>query len=162
MGKELSPCPSAQRPAEDCLARLGIHLPDAPTPFGAYVPAVQTGNLLFLSGVLATSGHTATAVGVVGGDLNGKAGREAAHTAALNALGLNRMQLGSLNRVNRVVRLGVMSPRRLSLRSTRRSPMRHRSCFEMSLATKPSLRASSLVSRVFHSVRRSSWKSTLK
>ena len=50
--------------AEDRLARLGIHLPDAPTPFGAYVPAVQTGNLLFLSGMLATSGHTATVVGM--------------------------------------------------------------------------------------------------
>jgi hypothetical protein len=37
--------------AEDRLAKLGIHLPDAPTPFGAYVPAVQTGNLLFLSWV---------------------------------------------------------------------------------------------------------------
>jgi hypothetical protein len=35
--------------AEDRLARVGIHLPDAPTPFGAYVPAVQTGKLLFLS-----------------------------------------------------------------------------------------------------------------
>src|SRR5713226_1000080 len=72
--------------AEDRLARLGIHLPDAPTPFGAYVPAVQTGNLLFLSGMLATSGHTATAVGIVGKDLDGKAGREAAYTAALNVL----------------------------------------------------------------------------
>ena len=63
--------------AEDRLARLGIHLPDAPTPFGAYVPAVQTGNLLFLSGMLATSGHTATAVGVVGKDLDVMAGRGA-------------------------------------------------------------------------------------
>ena len=44
--------------AEDRLAKLGIHLPEAPTPFGAYVPAVQTGNLLFLSGMLATSGHS--------------------------------------------------------------------------------------------------------
>ena len=51
--------------AEDRLAQLGIHLPDAPTPFGAYVPAVQTGNLLFLSGMLATLGHTPTLVGVV-------------------------------------------------------------------------------------------------
>jgi enamine deaminase RidA (YjgF/YER057c/UK114 family) len=41
--------------ADDRLAKLGIHLPDAPTPFGAYVPGVQTGNLLFLSGMLATS-----------------------------------------------------------------------------------------------------------
>ncbi len=93
--------------AEERLAQLGIHLPEAPTPFGAYVPAVQTGNLLFLSGMLATSGHAATAVGIVGGDLDVKAGREAACTAALNALALTKTQLGSLNRVSRIVRLGV-------------------------------------------------------
>jgi enamine deaminase RidA (YjgF/YER057c/UK114 family) len=93
--------------AEDRLARLGIQLPDAPTPFGAYVPAVQTGNLLFLSGMLATSGHAATVVGIVGKDLDVPAGRQAATTAALNALALTRKQLGSLNRVSRVVRLGV-------------------------------------------------------
>jgi enamine deaminase RidA (YjgF/YER057c/UK114 family) len=93
--------------AEDRLAALGLHLPEAPTPFGAYVPAVQTGNLLFLSGMLATAGHTAASVGVVGKDLDVKAGREAATTAALNALALARAQLGSLDRVGRVVRLGV-------------------------------------------------------
>ena len=94
-------------PAEDRLAKLGIHLPDAPTPFGAYVPAVQTGNLLFLSGMLATSGHAATVVGIVGKDLDVPAGRQAATTAALHALALTRNQLSSLNRVSRVVRLGV-------------------------------------------------------
>ena len=93
--------------AEDRLADLGIQLPEAPTPFGAYVPAVQTGNLLFLSGMLATSGHRATVVGIVGKDLDVKAGRQAAYTAALNALALTRKHLGSLNRVSRVVRLGV-------------------------------------------------------
>src|ERR1700742_2255612 len=93
--------------AEDRLRELGIRLPDASTPFGAYVPAVQTGNLLFLSGMLATSGHRATVVGIVGKDLDVKAGREAAHTAALNVLALYRNDLGSLDRVSRVVRLGV-------------------------------------------------------
>ena len=93
--------------AEDRLAKLGIHLPDAPTPFGAYVSAVQTDNLLFLSGMLATSSHTAVAIGVVAKDLDVKAGREAATTAALNAIALTKKQLGSLNRVSRVVRLGV-------------------------------------------------------
>jgi len=93
--------------AEYRLAKLGIHLPDAPTPFGAYVPAVQTGNLLFLSGMLATSGHAATVVGIVGKDLDLKAGRQAAYTAALNVLALARKQLGSLDRVSHVVRLGV-------------------------------------------------------
>src|SRR6266481_4173732 len=93
--------------AEDRLGKLGIHLPDAPTPFGAYVPAVQTGNHLFLSGMLSTAGHTATAVGVVGKNQDVKAGREAAYTAALNVLALTKKQLGSLDRVSRVVRLGV-------------------------------------------------------
>ena len=93
--------------AEDRLRKLGVNLPDAPTPFGAYVPAIQTGNLLFLSGMLATAGHTATAVGVVGKDLDVKAGREAAYTAALNALALTKKRLGSLDRVSHVVRLGV-------------------------------------------------------
>jgi enamine deaminase RidA (YjgF/YER057c/UK114 family) len=93
--------------ADDRLAALGIRLPEAPTPFGAYVPAVQTGNLLFLSGMLATAGHRATMTGVLGNDLDVEAGREAARTAALNALALTKKQLGSLNRVGRVVRLGV-------------------------------------------------------
>src|SRR5215831_6272939 len=93
--------------AEDRLAKLGIQLPDAPTPFGAYVPAIQTGNLIFLSGMLATSGHRATVVGIVGKDLDVKAGRAAAYTAALNVLALAKKQLGSLDRVSRVVRLGV-------------------------------------------------------
>ncbi len=93
--------------AEHRLAKLGIHLPHAPTPFGAYVPAVQSGNLLFLSGMLATSGHTATVVGVVGKDLDMNAGRKAAYVAALNVLALTKKQLGSLDRVSHVVRLGV-------------------------------------------------------
>ncbi len=93
--------------AEDRLVELSIDLPDAPTPFGAYVPALRTGNLLFLSGMLATSGHRATVVGVVGKNLEVKAGREAAYTAALNVLALTKKQLGSLNRLSHVVRLGV-------------------------------------------------------
>jgi enamine deaminase RidA (YjgF/YER057c/UK114 family) len=93
--------------AEDRLKKLDIHLPAAPTPFGAYVPAVQTGNLLFLSGMLATTGHTAAVTGVVGHDLDVNGGQRAAYVAALNVLALTQQQLGSLNRVRRVVRLGV-------------------------------------------------------
>jgi enamine deaminase RidA (YjgF/YER057c/UK114 family) len=99
--------PTASTGAEKRLAELGVQLPEAPTPFGAYVPAVETGNLLFLSGTLATLGHAATTVGVVGRDLDVAAGRAAAHTAALNALALARKHLGSLDRVTRVVRLGA-------------------------------------------------------
>ena len=93
--------------AEDRLIALGISLPEAPTPFGAYVPAVQTGNLLFLSGMLATAGHSVTVRGTAGKDVDVKAAQKAAYTAALNALALMKKHLGSLDRVKRVVRLGV-------------------------------------------------------
>ena len=93
--------------AENNLIKLGIELPQAPSPFGAYIAAVQTGHLLFLSGMLATAGHKPTVIGIVGKDLDVEAGRKAAYTAALNALSLTQKQLGSLNRVRRVVRLGV-------------------------------------------------------
>ena len=49
-------------------------------------------------------------VGIVGKDLDVKAGREAAYKAALNALALTRKQLGSLDGVSRVVRLGCILP----------------------------------------------------
>jgi len=52
-------------------------------------------------------GPPATVVGIVGKDLDVKAGRETAYTAALNVLALTKKQLGSLDRVSHVVRLGV-------------------------------------------------------
>jgi enamine deaminase RidA (YjgF/YER057c/UK114 family) len=146
------------RTAEDRLAKLGIHLPDAPTPFGAYVSAVQTGDLLFLSGMLATSGHTATVVGVVGRDLDVKAAREAAYTAALNVLALTKKQLGSLNRV----RLGVNIAATPEFTEHPKVADAASELLRMSSAKIPSLRALSLVSRTFHSVRRSNWKSSWK
>jgi enamine deaminase RidA (YjgF/YER057c/UK114 family) len=89
------------------LTELGINLPPPPQPFGSYVEAVQTGNLLFLSGMLPTEGHNASVVGRVGAELDVEAGRNAARLAALNALAVARQYLGSLDRVTRVVRLGV-------------------------------------------------------
>jgi enamine deaminase RidA (YjgF/YER057c/UK114 family) len=99
--------PSNPMTPEDRLATLDIHLPDAPTPFGAYIPAVQTGNLVFLTGMLATSGHAVKTPGIVGKQLDISAGRDAARIAALNALALAKKHLGTLNRVKRIVRLGV-------------------------------------------------------
>src|SRR6476659_2034629 len=93
--------------AEQRLKELGIKLPAAPEPFGAYVEAVQTGNLLFLSGMLPTEGRSAKIVGRVGAELDVEAGRKAARLAALNVLAVARKHLRSLDRVTRVVRLGV-------------------------------------------------------
>ena len=93
--------------AEQRLKELAIKLPAPPEPFGTYVEAVQTGNLLFLSGMLPTEGHGARFVGRVGEELDVEAGRAAARLAALNVLAVARQNLGSLDRVTRVVRLGV-------------------------------------------------------
>jgi enamine deaminase RidA (YjgF/YER057c/UK114 family) len=93
--------------AEGRLKELGIKLPAPPEPFGTYAEAVQTGNLLFLSGMLPTVGHGAKCIGRVGAEVDVEAGRKAARLAALNGLAVARQQLGSLDRVTRVVRLGV-------------------------------------------------------
>ena len=93
--------------AERRLKELGIKLPAPPEPFGTYVEAVQTGSLLFLSGMLPTEGHAAKFVGRVGAEFDVEAGREAARLAALNVLAVARRHLRSLDRVTRVVRLGV-------------------------------------------------------
>ena len=93
--------------AEQRLKEFGINLPAPPQPFGAYVEAVQTGNLLFLSGMLPTEGHGAKFIGRVGAELDVEAGRKAARLAALNALAVAREHLGALDRVTRVVRIGV-------------------------------------------------------
>lgn len=93
--------------AEDRLARLGIKLPAPPEPFGTYAEAVQTGNLLFLTGMLPTEGREAKFIGRVGAELDVEAGRKAARLAALNVLAVARQHLGSLDKVTRIVRLGV-------------------------------------------------------
>jgi enamine deaminase RidA (YjgF/YER057c/UK114 family) len=93
--------------AEQRLIDLGIELPRPPTPLGAYVEAVQTGNLLFLSGTLPVDGGVPRYLGRIGGELSVEDGRRATRLAALNALALAREHLGSLDKVTRVVRLGV-------------------------------------------------------
>jgi enamine deaminase RidA (YjgF/YER057c/UK114 family) len=93
--------------AEQRLRDLGIDLSHPPRPLGAYVEAVQTGSLLFLSGTLPLEGGTPKFVGRVGGELSIEDGRRATYLAALNALAATREHLGSLDRVTRVVRLAV-------------------------------------------------------
>ena len=93
--------------AEQRLKEFGIKLPAPPEPFGTYVEAVQTGNLLFLTGMLPTEGRAAKFVGRIGAELDVEAGRQAAHLAALNVLAVARKHLGSLDKVTRIVRLGV-------------------------------------------------------
>ena len=93
--------------AEQNLKVLNIDLPAPPEPFGTYAEAVQTANLLFLAGMLPTEGRGSKFVGRVGAELDVETGRSAARLAAMNALAVARQHLGSLDRVKRIVRLGV-------------------------------------------------------
>ena len=93
--------------ADQRLKDLAIELPRPPTPLGAYVEAVQTGNLLFLSGTLPVERGVPKFLGRIGGELSADDGQRATRLAALNALALVKEHLGSLNKVTRVVRLGV-------------------------------------------------------
>ena len=105
--KPLSGDSSPLATAEQRLSQLGIKLPAPPEPFGIYAEAVQTGNLLFLTGMLPTEGREAKFIGRVGAELDVEAGRAAARLAALNGLAVAKQHLGSLDKVRRIVRLGV-------------------------------------------------------
>jgi enamine deaminase RidA (YjgF/YER057c/UK114 family) len=91
--------------AERRLAELGIALTPAPTPLGPYAESVQTGNLLYLSGVLPVIGHEPRFVGRLGREYDAEQGREATRLATLNVLSAARDHLGSLDKVTRVVKL---------------------------------------------------------
>ena len=93
--------------AERRLQDLGIQLSAAPTPFGSYVEALQSGSLLFLSGMLPVVDHKPKYLGRLGKELDAESGRDAVRTAALGALAAAKEHMGSLNSVTRVVRLGV-------------------------------------------------------
>lgn len=80
--------------AEQRLQDLGITLPSPPTPFGAYVEAVRTGNLVFFSGMLPVIDRMPWFIGRVGGVLSVEDGRKAAETATLSALSAAKDYLG--------------------------------------------------------------------
>lgn len=90
---------------EEKLTSLGLELPEAPKPVVTYVPAVRTGNLLFLSGVLPMRNGQLAFTGKLGRDLTVPEGVEAAKVAILNALAIAKQELGSLDRITRVVKV---------------------------------------------------------
>jgi enamine deaminase RidA (YjgF/YER057c/UK114 family) len=88
------------------LAELGITLPEAAAPVAAYVAAVEAGGLLHLSGQLPFE-DGALMTGYVGGDRDADYGRRAAERCGVMILAQVKKALGSLDRVERVVKLGV-------------------------------------------------------
>ena len=93
--------------AEDTLKQKNITLPPPVTPVANYVPAVRVGNLLFLSG---SGPDQATPRGKVGKDLTLEQGYQAARSVGLNLLATARANLGSLDKVKRIVKvLGMVN-----------------------------------------------------
>ena len=97
----------AAETAEENVKKKNISLPIPATPVANYVPAVQTGSLLFLSGAGPASSEPR---GKVGKDLTLDQGYEAARSTCLNLLVATRAALGSLDKVKRVVKvLGMVN-----------------------------------------------------
>lgn len=88
------------------LAELGLSLPPTPRPVASYVPAVRSGNLLFISGQIPIMDGRVTMTGAMpeAGSVEKAAG--AARQCALNALAVAASELGSIDRIRRVVRVG--------------------------------------------------------
>ena len=88
----------------DTLARMGITLPPVAVPAAAYVPFVQTGNLVFLSGHIAKKDGKPW-VGQLGKTMGTDEGKAAARAIAIDLLGTLHAAVGDLNRVQRIVKL---------------------------------------------------------
>ena len=91
--------------AEERLQELGIEVPDVQAPLGAYVPAVISGNLIFISGQLPLIKGELAFKGKVGSDVSIELGMEAARRASINVIAVLKSELGDLSRVARIVKL---------------------------------------------------------
>ncbi|MEZ6144732.1 MAG: RidA family protein [Planctomycetaceae bacterium] len=90
------------------LAELGIALPNAPAPIAAYVPAIRTGNLVFVSGQLPLTGGQLLATGPVPSQVSVDQAQEAAAQCVLNGLAALKAVLDDdLSKLQRVIRVGV-------------------------------------------------------
>jgi len=90
---------------EDNLRGLGLELPEPPQPVGAYVPAVARDGLVFISGVLPLMNGKPIFRGKVGLQVTLDQGYDAAAVACLNALAILKKELGSLDRVKRIIKV---------------------------------------------------------
>lgn len=90
---------------DDVLASLGVTLPQPPAAAGSYVPVVVSGRLAFVSGQIPVEGGSVKFKGKVGRDLSVEQGQQAARLCTVNALAQLRSELGSLDRVSRIVKV---------------------------------------------------------
>jgi len=101
---------TATASAEARLRELDIQLPSLPPPAGTYLHAARTGNLLFLTGHPPIRADGSVILGRLGQDLDADAGYQASRVAALGMLATMRHELGSLDKVRRIVKVnGVVN-----------------------------------------------------
>ena len=94
---------------EDRLEQMGIRLPEPQSPIANYVPAVRTGDFLFLSGSGPAQGADCeVTLGKLGSELNVEQGYESARLVGLNLIARLKAELGCLGRVKQVVKLLCM------------------------------------------------------
>lgn len=93
--------------SERRLLELGLELPQAATPIASYVPVVVSGTLAFVAGQVAMESGTPLWTGHLGRDVDVATGAEAARRCALQALAALRAELGSLDRISRIVKVTV-------------------------------------------------------
>jgi enamine deaminase RidA (YjgF/YER057c/UK114 family) len=89
---------------EQKIESLGIKLPTPPTPAGSYVPAVRTGNLLYISGQIPMEDGKVVFTGKVS-DENLETAQKSARMCAINLLAQIKRELGDLDKVSKIVRL---------------------------------------------------------
>jgi enamine deaminase RidA (YjgF/YER057c/UK114 family) len=92
---------------ESRLEELKIVLPTPPAPVAAYIPAVRTGDLVFVSGQLPMSSGSLTVTGKVPSQVAIEAATEGARLCVLNSLAILKATIGNLSKLKRVVRIGV-------------------------------------------------------
>jgi enamine deaminase RidA (YjgF/YER057c/UK114 family) len=90
---------------EQQINRLGIDLPDVPKPVAAYIPAKQTGNLVFTAGQLPMVNGELISKGLLGQDVEIDEANKAARICTLNALAAIKGVIGNLDRIKQVVRV---------------------------------------------------------
>jgi enamine deaminase RidA (YjgF/YER057c/UK114 family) len=93
---------------ESNLEKLGISLPQAPKAIASYIPAQITGNLVFTSGQIPLKSGVVAYKGKVGRDTTVGLAGEAAKICCLNALAAVLSAIGDLNRVTKIIKMGVM------------------------------------------------------
>jgi len=101
------PDPSPTTRPSQCLAALGLSLPIPPKPVAAYVPCVRTGNLVYVSGQIPMKEGSLLAIGSVPSTVSIEQAQAAARQCVLNGLAVVAAEVGSIDRIRRIVRLGV-------------------------------------------------------